>query len=58
MKTNTENTCKYCGKKLTQHEIKHNRTMCGTCGNKSPLIPRFIKARDNLCQALGMKRMV
>ena len=52
-----EKMCKYCGKVLTDCELKKNALMCGTCGHKSTLIPRYIKARDDLRERLCLKRI-
>ena len=37
-------TCKYCGKKYD----RSNKVVCSACYHKQELIPRFIKARDEL----------
>ena len=51
------NVCKWCGKKLTKSDIKRHSMACNCCQNKSYLLPRFVKARDDLRERLGMKRM-
>ena len=54
---NKATVCKYCGEDLTQTEIKKSKRLCFRCADKSTLIPRFIKARDDLRERLGLERM-
>ena len=47
--------CKYCGKEYKNNG--NNKDVCGTCGSKVPLLPKFIEARDAARQRLGLKPM-
>lgn len=49
--------CKYCGCELTARVIKANRHICEGCKNKSPLLPRFVAARDRLRKKAGLAAM-
>ena len=44
--------CMYCDKEFTD-----KGQVCPTCSNKRRQIPAFIKARDDLREILGLKRM-
>jgi hypothetical protein len=50
-------TCKWCGQELTPKETQNKKRMCSYCSAKSPLLPYFVKARDDLREALGLPRM-
>ena len=49
--------CKYCGDELTARVIKANRHICEGCKAKSPLLPRFVAARDRLRKKAGLAAM-
>ena len=44
--------CPYCDK-----EYDAKVSACPTCASKRRLIPAFVKARDDLREKLGLKRM-
>ena len=48
------NVCRYCGKKCKK---LYARNTCGTCNDKIYILPKFAKARDDLRQQLGLKRL-
>lgn len=48
--------CKYCGKEYTD-KGEYPKAFCGTCKAKRMLLPRFVEARDNLRELLGLERM-
>ena len=45
--------CKYCGKE-TKNVIK---CICDNCGGKKETADRFVKARDDLREKLGLGRL-
>lgn len=49
-----KNTCKYCDKEFNR---KKKCKVCDTCGDKSPLLPDFVKVRDDLRELCGLERM-
>ena len=51
------NVCKYCGKELSKWEMRNHGRVCGRCGHKSQLLHRYVKARDDLRERLGLQRM-
>ena len=52
-----EKVCKYCGRELKPKELKKTHRQCFKCGQKSVLLPCFVKARDDLRERLGLPRM-
>lgn len=44
--------CKYCG-----IESRLRGGVCENCCRKKPLLPRFVKARDDLREKLGLERL-
>jgi hypothetical protein len=48
--------CKYCGKEYRDSRA-YPKPYCGTCKEKKKLLPRFVEARDNLREQLGLERM-
>lgn len=46
--------CKYC-----DGEVRYNGKdgVCEKCRHKEPLRPRFVKARDDLREKLGLERL-
>jgi hypothetical protein len=49
--------CRYCGDEVKRYGKNDYKLMCGRCANKSSLLPKFVEARDNLRERLGLKRM-
>ena len=49
--------CKYCGATLPQYVIKKRWTVCAKCREKARILPRFVKARDNVRIKLGLERL-
>ena len=45
--------CKYCGGECRK-EIKNG--VCDCCRPKAKVLPRFVKARDDLREKLGLER--
>jgi DNA-directed RNA polymerase subunit RPC12/RpoP len=48
--------CKYCGKEF-EYKVGKRLTACARCCDKVTLLPRFIKARDDLRELCGLERM-
>jgi hypothetical protein len=48
--------CKYCGIEYNPRR-GYRYGMCGNCSCKSVLLPKFIKARDDLREQLGLERL-
>jgi hypothetical protein len=47
--------CKWCG---NEYENRNRRDRCCTkCETKTPLLPSFVRARDELRVKLGLKPM-
>lgn len=49
-----ERKCKYCGEKL--RKCDHGK-MCATCAGKSPIMKKFVQARDRLRELAGLEPM-
>lgn len=47
-------TCKYCD---SQAKNINKDGVCENCRHKAPLRPRFVKARDDLREKLGLERL-
>ena len=48
--------CKWCGAEY-KTETRWRKDCCSKCGDKVLLLPKFAKARDDLRQQLGLKRL-
>ena len=48
--------CKYCDKEFSLPKMEW-QNICNKCRNKYTVLPRFAKARDDLRQLCGLKRM-
>lgn len=55
MKRKKVEVCKYCGKEYVPNGNRANT--CGGCNHKAILMPKFVKARDDLREKLGLERM-
>lgn len=48
-------TCKYCGRDSVP--VGQKNKMCCNCSGKAPLLPEFVKARDDLRERCGLDRL-
>ena len=46
--------CRYCGKEVTR---LYARNTCKKCHEKVYVLPKFVKARDDLREKLGLERL-
>ena len=52
---NKKCVCKYCGEHFKQ--TGKYPDICAKCADKAALLPRFVKARDDLRELHGLERM-
>ena len=41
-------TCKYCGQKLSDYEVRTRNLACGNCGRKLPLVRQIIAIGEQI----------